>query len=155
MFDGDGVEAGCGDGLEVVVEAVADVGDLVGLVAADRDEFGEECLVGFGDASAGRRPLSCAVAGLAARSSAKTGPARRASSAAEGRLTREKTSHGRLRLEAEARTSAIGKVRTRDGTFSGIDAAGGISPVANERIEHDADQVERSLGQHDGKIAQP
>jgi hypothetical protein len=42
----------------------------------------------------------------------------------------KETSHGRLRPEAEARTSAIGKDRTRDGTFSRIDAAGAISPMA-------------------------
>jgi hypothetical protein len=40
------------------------------------------------------------------------------------------TSHGGLRLEAEARTSAVGKDRTRYGTFSRIDLAGAISPMA-------------------------
>jgi hypothetical protein len=42
----------------------------------------------------------------------------------------KETAHGRLRPEAEARTSTIGKDRTRDGTFSRIDIAGAISLVA-------------------------
>ena len=37
-------------GKKVVVEAVADVGDLVGGVAADGDEFAEKRGIGFGEA---------------------------------------------------------------------------------------------------------
>jgi len=94
--------------------------------------------------------VSCAAAGPAARSAARTGPARRASAAAEGRLDPSKeTSHGRKRHSdgphlvhgRQLGTSAIGRCRTRHETFSRVDALGEIDPVVDNSSDRERQKI--------------
>jgi hypothetical protein len=94
--------------------------------------------------------LLCAAAGPAARSAARTGPARRASAAAEGRLDPSKeTSHGRKRHSdgphlvhgRQLGTSAIGRCRTRHETFSRVDALREIDPVVDNSSDRERQKV--------------
>jgi hypothetical protein len=105
-------------GLEVVVEAVADIGDFVGLVAADHDDFGKECLAGFGDTPQLPKEVAGEVEFVneAAGAGAVRGLVADGAEYAPGDpvrtscgLTRERNFSRQAQAGAESWTSAIGK----------------------------------------------